>query len=174
VVSEPIVVAARRPPPKLGSAEAPSRNDEVESTPPLGESIASDALVAAEVPRATRRAARIVDTGSLSKDRARVERERLLARLVASDGRAMISRAATECQRAGVEFPLEQAVQLQLLEHVDEAVARAAMSALAQIFGAEAPMKRPVLEQRLRRLEDSADEEATRSAAAELRRSLRA
>jgi len=85
----------------------------------------------------------------------------------------MISRAADECRRAGVEFPHEQAVQLQLLEHVDEGLARDAIAALGQLLSAEAPAKRPVLEQRLRRLEDTSDEEATRSAAAELRRALR-
>jgi hypothetical protein len=85
----------------------------------------------------------------------------------------MISRAADECRRAGVEFPHEQAVQLQLLEHVDETLARGAIAALGQLLAAEAPKKRPVLEQRLRRLEDTSDEEATRTAAAELRRALR-
>ena len=83
------------------------------------------------------------------------ERERLLARFMASQGRAMISRAADECRRAGVEFPLEQAVQLQLLEHVDETLARDAISALGRILATEPPAKRPILEQRLRRLEDS-------------------
>ena len=127
---------------------------------------------AASIP--SRRSARIVATGSRNTDSAEVERERLLARLLASQGRAMISRAADECRRAGVEFPVSQAVQLQLLEHVDESLARDALVALGQLLAAEAPLKRPILEQRLKRLEDSADEEATRSAAAELRRSLRA
>jgi len=85
----------------------------------------------------------------------------------------MISRAADDCRRAGVEFPHEQAVQLQLLEHVDESLARGAIAALGQILVAEPPAKRPILEQRLRRLEDAADEEGTRRAAAELRRALR-
>ena len=93
---------------------------------------------------------------------------------MASDGRAMISRTADDCRRGGVEFPLEQAVQLQLLEHVDETQARSAIAALGQILAAEPPLKRPILEQRLRRLEDTADDEATRTAAAELRRALRA
>lgn len=113
-------------------------------------------------------------TGSRNTDSAELERERLLARLLASEGRAMISRAADECRRAGVEFPLTQPVQLQLLEHVDEALARHALAALGRLFAAEPPLKRPILEQRLKRLETNADEEATRAAAAELRRSLRA
>jgi hypothetical protein len=137
---------------------------------------ASETLSVAPEPASlpSRRSARIVATGSRNTDSAEVERERLLARLLASQGRAMISRAADDCRRAGVEFPASQAVQLQLLEHVDESLARDALVALGRLLAGEAPLKRPILEQRLKRLEDSADEEATRSAAAELRRSLRA
>jgi hypothetical protein len=173
---EPIVFAARRPQP---GATPPASDDE---NPELGAPArgpapeeSTQALASTPTPSApVRRSARIVATGSRNADSAEVQRERLLARLLASEGRAMISRAADECRRAGVEFPLEQAVQLQLLEHVDEALARDALSALGRILAAEAPRKRPILEQRLKRLEDCADEEATRSAAAELRRSLRA
>lgn len=175
MIVEPIVFAARRPRP---APETPSeaREPALESsvTTPEPSPPPASVVEATEAPRAARRSARIVASTSPATDAARVERERLLARLLASEGRAMITRAANECQRAGVEFPLEQAVQLQLLEHVDEAFARAAMDALGRIFSAEAPAKRPILEQRLRRLEDTADEEATRNAAAELRRSLRA
>ncbi len=172
MVVEPIVFAARRPRP---TAE-PERATELaaEGATPEPSPPPASVTEATEAPRAARRSARIVESASPGADAARVERERLLARLAASEGRAMITRAANECQRAGVEFPLEQAIQLQLLEHVDEAFARAAMAALSRLFGAEAPTKRPILEQRLRRLEDTADEEATRCAAAELRRSLRA
>lgn len=172
-------MAARRP---RSSAEPAL----AEATPEPGEVEASG--VNAEAPRASdvanvpstpaaapapRRAARIVATSSQAVDAGRAERERLLARFMGSQGRAMISRAADECRRAGVEFPREQAVQLQLLEHVDEALARDAIGVLGEIFAAEPPAKRPILEQRLRRLEDTADEAATRSAAAELRRALR-
>lgn len=173
---EPMVFAARRPRP----VSEPAPSEDREPSPDAGSAVPepspppASVVEATDAPRAARRSARIVASSSPAADTARVERERLLARLVASEGRAMITRAANECQRAGVEFPLEQAVQLQLLEHVDETFARAAMAALCRIFSAETPTKRPILEQRLRRLEDTADEEATRSAAAELRRSLRA
>jgi hypothetical protein len=173
VVVEPIVFAARRPRP-VAEPEANEERDSALTAAPEPSPPPASVVEATEPPRAARRSARIVASTSPAADAARVERERLLARLVASEGRAMITRAANECQRAGVEFPLEQAVQLQLLEHVDEAFARAAMDALGRIFSAEVPAKRPILEQRLRRLEDTADEEATRNAAAELRRSLRA
>jgi hypothetical protein len=182
---EPIVFAARRPLPGASTAEAPldAAPDAAAPSEPAFVSEARASEPPVSDPSATanpttsapaRRSARIVATGSRSTDSAEAQRERLLSRLLASEGRAMISRAADECRRAGVEFPLEQAVQLQLLEHVDEGLARDAVVALGRILSAEAPKKRPILEQRLRRLEDTADEEATRSAAAELRRSLRA
>lgn len=174
VIVEPVVFAARRPRPEAPPAPSTEPDADAVLSAPEASPPPPSAVEQSEPPRAVRRSARIVATSSPAADAARVERERLLARLVASEGRAMITRAANECQRAGVEFPLEQAVQLQLLEHVDEAFARAAMAALGRIFSAEAPVKRPILEQRLRRLEDTADEEATRSAAAELLRSLRA
>jgi len=157
------------------AARRPRLDVPVESTPPeveVAEAVPPEPAPAAAPP--ARRSARIVAAPSPTADAARVQRERLLARFMASEGRAMISRSADECRRAGVEFPLEQAVQLQLLEHVDEAQAREAIAALGQLLVAEPPRKRPILEQRLRRLEDGADEEATRSAAAELRRALRA
>lgn len=173
-IIEPIVFAARRPTPGASPAVAPAEAQDPVETPaaPAASEARSVAPTAASVP--ARRSARIVASGTRNADSAEVERERLLARLLASQGRAMISRAADECRRAGVEFPSSQAVQLQLLEHVDESLAREALATLGRLLAAEPPLKRPILEQRLKRLEDSADEEATRGAAAELRRSLRA
>jgi hypothetical protein len=149
-------------PSQVSAAAEPARASSVSNVP--------SAPNAAPQPR---RSARIVATSSQAVDAGRAERERLLARFMGSQGRAMISRAADECRRAGVEFPREQAVQLQLLEHVDEGLARDAIAVLGSILAAESPAKRPILEQRLRRLEDTADEAATRAAAAELRRALR-
>ena len=172
-------MAARRPrsnaAPALADAApeaSEAESSQVSAEPPRASSVSNvpSAPAAAAPPR---RSARIVATSSQAADAGRVERERLLARFMGSQGRAMISRAADECRRAGVEFPREQAVQLQLLEHVDEALARDAIAVLGEILAAEPAAKRPILEQRLRRLEDTADEAATRSAAAELRRALR-
>jgi hypothetical protein len=89
------------------------------------------------------------------------------------EGRGAITRAADQYLRAGFDFPVEQPVQLQLLEHLDEGLVRGAIDALRTIVSNEPPLKRPIFEQRLKRLEDSAEEEATRSAATELRRVLR-
>jgi hypothetical protein len=60
-----------------------------------------------------------------------------------------------------------------LLEHFNETRAREAIAVLAELLRREAPIKKPVFEQRLRRLEEYADEPATREAAADLRRSIR-
>ncbi|HEX5100704.1 MAG TPA: hypothetical protein VFV94_14440 [Polyangiaceae bacterium] len=174
-------MAARRPRPvEAPPAEAaPDVTSNAETPAPELADDTVSRITAAQPPSAPnaapapRRAARIVAAPSRSDDAGRIERERLLARFMASQGRAMISRAADDCRRANVEFPHEQAVQLQLLEHVDESLARSAIAALGQILAAESPAKRPILEQRLRRLEEAADEEATRAAAAELRRALR-
>ena len=119
------------------------------------------------------RSARIVAARGAERDSRLLERERLLARVVRGEGRGAITRAADEYWRAGFTFPDDQNVQLQLLEHLDEARAREAIASLAGLLEREPPLKRPVLEQRLKRLEDGADEPATRSAASELRRALR-
>ncbi|MEB2322624.1 MAG: hypothetical protein OZ921_08925 [Sorangiineae bacterium] len=124
-------------------------------------------------PRPQRRSARIVALPTDPGGGQVKERQRLLDRLMASDGRGAISRAATELRAAGFDFPEEQVVQLQLLEHFDEDVARGAVDVLTRLLGGAPPLKRPVLEQRLRRLEEYAEDASTREAAAALRRSLR-
>jgi hypothetical protein len=91
-----------------------------------------------------------------------------------SEGRGAISRAAREYEAAGFDFPDEQAVQLQLLEHFDEGRALRALESLAVLVRKEPPLKLPIFEQRLRRIEEYAEELATRDAAAALRRTLRA
>lgn len=119
------------------------------------------------------RSARIVSAAVHDPDGRKLERERLLARLLSSEGRGAVTRAADQYLRAGFEFPVDQPTQLQLLEHLDESLVRCAMEALRGIVVSEPPLKRPILEQRLKRLEDSGEEEATRVAATDLRRVLR-
>ncbi|HEX6764317.1 MAG TPA: hypothetical protein VF103_02540, partial [Polyangiaceae bacterium] len=118
-------------------------------------------------PRAAR-SARIVSASVQDPDGRLVERERLLGRFLSCEGRGAVTRAADQYLRAGFEFPVEQSVQLQLLEHLDESLVRGAIEALRAIVTHEPPLKRPIFEQRLKRLEDSADDETTRSAATEL------
>jgi len=174
---EPVLIAARRPnspllqrvngrPPIVASA-APTPKPDRARSPDDGAKPGRPS----EPPQ--RRTARIVQAPGGPSDEAERNRQRLLARLMASDGRGAISRAAKEYTRAGFEFPLEQEVQLQLLEHFDEEQARGAIQALAYLLEREKPLKRPVLDQRLRRLEEYGEETQTRDQAAELRRALR-
>jgi len=168
-IVDPVIVAARRPLPKL-----PERTNSDVTRAPVSDAVENAKADVPSTPAPPQRSARIVAVPSRDGDASLRERERLLARLLASEGRSAITRAADDYRRAGFEFPAEQPVLLQLLEHLDEAEARSSIGALADLLEREAPFKRPVFEQRLRRLEDGADEEATRRAAAELRRVLRA
>jgi uncharacterized small protein (DUF1192 family) len=113
---------------------------------------------------------RIVLTPPPAADPKTAERQRLLSRLLLAEGRPGISKAANEFLRAGFTFPDEQDVYLQLLEHADEDLVRTAMSALTTLLLGELPKRRAVLDSRLRRLEEFAEDEATRSAAQCLRR----
>jgi hypothetical protein len=122
-----------------------------------------------------RRVARIAQApvAALAPDQAQVRRERLLDRLVTCEGRGAISRIASELHESG-GIPEEQPYQLQLLEHVDEQRAAEALCVLIRLLERQVPIKRPILDQRLRRLEEEADEPSVRDQARELRRRLRA
>ena len=99
-------------------------------------------------------------------------RRRLLSRYLAAEGRAAITHAADAYLGEGFELPREQEVQLKLLEHFYEARAVEAVSALSSLIEEDDPIQLPILRQRLRRLEDHAEDGALRDAATELRRRL--
>lgn len=103
-----------------------------------------------------------------------IERERLVAQLLAAQGRPAVTRATETLLGAGHAVPDTQEAHLQVLEHSDEERVRASLVALDGILftRGEPPKRRPVLEQRLKRLEEFAEETATRDAAAALRRKL--
>ncbi len=119
-----------------------------------------------------RAAARIISGPQNDIDPKEAERERLLSRLLNVEGRPAICKAAQAYLEGGFEFPLNQGVWLQLLEHRDEAMVTQAIEKLAELIAEEPPYRRAVLESRLRRLEEYADEDTTKAAAGELRRSL--
>ncbi len=100
------------------------------------------------------------------------ERQKLLARLLCAEGRPNVSKAANDFTRAGFTLPDDQDVHLKLLEHADEACVRAAIDALSSLLAGELPKRRAVLESRLRRIEEFAEDAATREAASLLRRSV--
>jgi hypothetical protein len=180
VNAEPAVIVARRPNSPLivnGNGKptvAASAAPQTKASNGAHDASPAEPAAARPVPAPPKRSARIVQLPSDPADDAEKQRQRLLARLMASDGRGAISRAASEYQNAGFAFPEEQDVQLQLLESFDEEQAREAVRVLARLLAREPPIKRPVLEQRLRRLEEYGDEAQTRETAAELRRTLRA
>lgn len=99
-----------------------------------------------------------------------LERQKLLGKLLGSEGRPQITKAANDFLGAGFSFPDDQEVHLKLLEHSDESFVRDALGALMLI--ADLPKRRAVLESRLRRIEEFAEEQPTRDAAAQLRRKV--
>jgi hypothetical protein len=115
---------------------------------------------------------RIVLTPQPDTDPRSAERQKLLAKLLRAAGRPAVSQAANDFLRAGFVFPDEQEVQLQLLEHANEEHVCSAIDRLAAILAAEVPQRRAVLESRLRRIEQFADEASTRAAAERLRRQV--
>jgi len=123
-------------------------------------------------PIASKRAARIVGA-HVAVDELELERRHLLTRLLDSEGPAAVTRAANAYRKGGFQFPEEQLVQLKLLEHSDEAEVCSALGVLATLLDQQPPIKLPVFEQRLKRLEDGAEEAETRTRASELRRVLR-
>jgi hypothetical protein len=166
--SEPIVIAARRP-----NAPLPHR---VRAAAPAATAAPAPEPVQEEEKRpepVQRRSARIVQLVRNDDDAREKERRRMLDRLMASETRGAITRAAKDYVDAGHEFPEEQPVQLQLLEHFDEERAKLAVEVLDRLLDMEAPFKRPILEQRLRRLEEYADDLETRTLAGKLRQAIR-
>lgn len=115
---------------------------------------------------------KIVALRGPSTDPKVIEGERMVAALLAAQSRPAITAATSTLLSAGHALPESQDVQLQLLEHTDESMIRAALESLTAILAREPVRRRPVLEQRLKRLEEFADDAATRDAAAALRRKL--
>ena len=112
-------------------------------------------------------------TGAVAVDDAELERRHLLSRLLDSVTPGAVTRAANSYRKAGFSFPEEQPVQLKLLEHADEAVVCSALEVLTALLDQQPPIMLPVFEQRLKRLEEGAENADTRNRAAELRRVLR-
>ncbi len=195
--AEPILIAARRPdapparpPRRLIAASASPRANSIRAAA-LGERVDGHAngngqpINGAAHSRDTavnpingvgaqRRAAGIVQVNAAGPDDREKQRLRLLERLLTSEGRVAISRAANDLRLAGFDFPLNQDVQLQLLEHNDENLARQAVVQLKVLLETEKPIKLPIFSQRLRRLEEVGEDPLTRKTAADLRRQIRA
>ncbi len=83
-----------------------------------------------------------------------------------------MTKAAEDFANAGFELPEEQEVMLKLLDHGRDDRVLAALEGLARLLVEEPPQRRPVLEARLRRLEDDADDVDVRDLAGSLRKQL--
>lgn len=180
---EPVLIAARRPgSPRL---EKVTRRMKAASAKPKSAGDGSTAIgdSNAQTPRATgesleetspkpKREVRIIQRKADELDDREKTRLRLLAQYLASEGRVAITKAADTYLAAGFELPLEQDVQVKLLEHISEERALGAIVALRELIRQEVPRKLPVFRQRLRRLEEHADDPTTREAAKELLKQL--
>jgi hypothetical protein len=145
---------APKPPPPQNGAAAPAASD------------------SSRPPRAEKNGGRIVLAPRPQSDPKTLERQRLLTKLLGAEGRPNVTKAANEFLRAGHSFPHDQDVHRQLLEHTNEEHVRAAIDALGTLLVGEPPKRRAVLESRLRRIEEFADEAPTRAAAEKLRKQV--
>ena len=121
---------------------------------------------------AQKAAGRIVLPPAPQSDPRTGERQKLLAKLLLAEGRPNVSKAADDFLKAGFTLPDDQDVHPKLLEHADEERVLAAIAALASLLAGELPKRRAVLESRLRRIEEFAEEACTREAARLLRRAV--
>lgn len=116
--------------------------------------------------------ARVVEAAPDAAPTVPNKRQELLRKVQLAQGSRAISDTMDAFFAAGHTLPDDQEVYLQLLEHRDEARVREAIEKLDQLLMGQVPKRKPVLVQRLKRLEEDADEEATRNAATELRRKV--
>ena len=100
------------------------------------------------------------------------ERTKRLAKLLAAEGRAAVSKAADDYLQAGFALPEEQEVLLKLLDHTGEDRVRDALHRLLVLLDREPPQRRAVLDARVRRLEEDAEEAETRALATSVRRKV--
>ncbi len=119
-----------------------------------------------------RRGARIIAGPAEAPDPAELERLMLLDHVLLAQGRPAITAATESYLKHGHELPQTQDVLLQLLEHNDEERVFAAIEGLTALLEEEDVQRRAVLDSRLRRIEEYADEATTRQAATTLRRQL--
>lgn len=144
------------------------------SAPPPPEDSPPHSQLGADKRKEAPRSSRIVAPQTDTRGEREIEQDRLLDKLRAAEGRVAITKAADELFKGEFTIPdSDQLLQLQLLEHSDEARVRGAIDALCKVLEHE-PLKRAtVLDSRLRRLEELADDAETRSAASALRKRTR-
>ena len=100
------------------------------------------------------------------------KRQELLRRITIAQTTRAISDAIDAFLNAGHTLPDDQEIFLQMLEHRDEDRVREAIEKLDRLLAGQLQKRKPVLVQRLKRLEENAEEHPTRDAAAQLRRKV--
>jgi hypothetical protein len=155
-----VLVPRRHPIVRTAPAEPPASTAD-DAIPPPAPSSRRQAL----------RAAGKIISQPPPPDEKTLVRERLLDKLRTAEGRPAITRAANELLKAGHQPEGDdQDAFLQLLEHTDESVVQSAIDRLTAIISVSPIKRSTVLESRLRRLEELADDPATQASAARLRR----
>lgn len=99
-------------------------------------------------------------------------RQDQLRKILAAQGTRSISDSINSFLNAGHTLPDDQEVFLQMLEHRDEGRVRDAINQLERLLMGQVPKRKPVLVQRLKRIEEHAEESETRDAAGLLRRKV--
>jgi hypothetical protein len=107
----------------------------------------------------------------LRDDPRREERAKRLAKLMAAEGRAAVTKACEAFVNAKLTLPEEQEVMLKLLDHDRDDRVRSALTSLSRLLDTEAPQRRAVLDARLQRLEGAEDADV-RALASSLRKKL--
>jgi hypothetical protein len=100
------------------------------------------------------------------------KRQSLLLKISNAQNPKQVSDTIDAFLNAGFHLPDDQETYLQMLEHRSEERVREAISRLEHLLAGQMPKRKPVLVQRLKRIEEHADEEDTRTAAAQLRRKV--
>lgn len=156
---EPILIAARRPDAPI-VASRPRRTIAASAQPRSVESFSRQP--APELPSrlsspTKRREVRIVEVKEITLGAVERKAEQLLERFLRADGRGVISRIAIDLQNHQIEIPGTPEYQIQLLEHSDDRIVEAALNRLEALFDQGDLSKEPLLERRLRRIEDDSD-----------------
>lgn len=115
---------------------------------------------------------KVVQTATEGDTPAVNRRQDMLRKINAAQGSKPISDTIDAFLQAGYVLPDDQEIFLQMLEHRDETRVREAIQKLEQLLMGQLPRRKPVLVQRLKRLEEHAEDDDTRSAAAQLRRKV--
>jgi hypothetical protein len=106
------------------------------------------------------------DAGTGSK------RQALLRAVRDADDRQTLAAATADLLAMDGELPDDADVLISVLRHPDEAVVRDAIRALGKLASSRPLKRKELLKQRLRQVEELAEEEETRVAGAELRKAL--